>query len=236
MKRTNLTTIFLVFIAMLLTSVVNAKSVRVRVLDSDLSKLPFGGDTASALNWVDAKVKASFGPRLKAALDRSERAGVMKETEAKMTQVRKSLVEFKRQKTGLENSVLSGEFVHGAGESLLRYQEGNIDHYLLFSGGKLWKYIRALKAKGDFNMRVKKHSRDFGAPTGVKSNKQGITEATWAGDKLVLTIRNLRNIYGTDLLLVINKKMRTVAEQKRKDTAQDSGPAIDPELQGILED
>ena len=236
MKKTTKTLLLIAACSLLWGSVANAKSVRVRVLDSDLAKLPFGGTTDAALAWIDGKIASSFEPRLKAALDRSDRASASQEMESKKAQVRSSLVEFKGQKTVLENSVVSGEFVHGAEESLLRYQEGNVDHYLLFTGGKLWKYIRALKAKGNFSDRVKGHSRDFGAPSNVKSSKQGITQATWEGDKLILTIRDLRNIYGTDLLIVVNKKSWRAADQRRKDKAKDKGPAIDPELQGILED
>ena len=236
MKKTIKPLLLLAAITFVWGNIANAKSVRVRVLDSDLAKLPFGGTTDDALTWVDAKISSFFDPRLKAALDRSDRTAVTKAAKAKKAQVRSSLVEFKGQKTGLENSVLSGEFVHNAEESLIRYQEGNVDHYLLFTGGKLWKYIRALKAQGKFEDRVKEHSRDFGAPSNLTSGKQGITQATWEGNKLILTIRNLRNIYGTDLLIVVNKKSWRAADERRKATAKEKGPAIDPELQGILED
>jgi hypothetical protein len=223
-------------LALLLCSVANAKSVRVRVLDSDLSKLPFGSDTQASVKWVEKKVNASFGPRLKGALDQSERAKVIKAIAAKMIEVRESMVEFKGQKTGLENSVLSDEFVHGAKESMLRYREGSVDHYLLFTDGKLWKYIRALKAEGKFGDRLKKHARDFGTPTSMKSNKGNPTEATWQGDKIVLSIRDLRSVYGTDLLIVIDQKMKTSTDKRRRENAQEKAPDIDPELQGILED
>ena len=236
MKKTTKALLFIAASALFWGSIANAKSVRVRVLDSDLAKLPFGGTTADAFSWVDNKIAAFFDPRIKAALDRSERSAATKAMETKKAEVRSSLLEFKGQKTGLENSVVSGEFVHGAEESLVRYQEGDVDHYLLFTGGKLWKYIRALKAEGKFAARVKEHSRDFGVPSNVKSGKQGITQATWEGDKLVLTIRDLRSVYGTDLLIVVNKRNWKAADQRRKAMTKDKGPDIDPELQGILED
>ena len=214
----------------------SAKSVRVRILDADLTKLPFGQDTEAVMAWVENKVRSDFGPRLKGALDRGERAQVAKEIADKVEMARKSLTEFSGKPTGLENSVLGSEFVAGAGESMIQYRQGNIDHYMLFTDGKLWKYVRALKAKGEFAERLKALAKDFGTPNGVQTQRGKPVEATWEGDRVIMQIRNQRSIYGTDLLLVIDRKMKLLAEAKRKASATDTGPRVDPELKGILED
>ena len=235
MKKHLITPCLVLLCTLFIPTTLHAKSVRVRVIDSDLAKLPFGAHEASALRWVDKKIEASFEPLLNAALDRSERAAVTQKMEAKKAQVRTGRVEFKGQKTGLENSVVSGEFVHEADETVIRYRADQTDHYLFFTSGKLWKYVRALKAQGTFAQRLEKQEKDFGSPTQERFEKQLVTEATWEGDRLLVTIRDLRNIYGIDLLLVVNKKMKVVADTKRQDRAGEKNPKIDPELQGILE-
>ena len=213
----------------------SARSIRVGMLDADLKNLPWGKNAKSTLKWVSWKLDVEYGPRLKRAVDKADRARLKEQKRNALKAVSKSLVHFKGKKTGLEIGLVGSEFVHGAGESVLTFKQGSRVHYFFFSKGKLWKYARALKSKGTFAQRVKALGKDFGLPSRTKMAGGQVEEATWVGDKVEMTIRNARKIYGSDLLIVSHRKLAAKAIKQRKGKKPATKPAIDPEIGDIVD-
>lgn len=227
----------LAFLLVLTTvSTGEAKSVRVRVLDADLTRLPFAEGMEAAIKWVATKIRAQHAPRLQRAIDRGDRQRVNREIDAAIAKAKASHVELKGEAAGLESSVIGDEFVGGVGESLIQFRSGEVSHFLFFTDGKLWKYARGLPVKGEFQARLTRLGRDFGPPTQLVSHAGSPTGARWEGDKVDLRVTNKRPVFGADLLLISHRAMTRKAEERRKRKPVATKSQVDPELDGILDD
>lgn len=212
---------------------------RLDLVAPELTTLPFDGDLDTALVWVRQRLDAVYGPRIKAALDTRERSRLRHAMADELRTLRDGLVSFDGSRTGYEVSIVAGEFVPGAEEQILLYREGQIDHYLFFSHGKLWKYARPLAAREPFPQRLATFLADQGEATEQtlgESDEDGVTAARWQGRRHILRLQDRRLLYSADLLVVEARAIADhIAELRGGRTADTAGGAVDPDLEDFLE-
>ncbi len=216
-----------------------AAELRLGLLDAAYDKLPFGGDLDAVMTWVRARLDATYGPRLKAALDDAERMTLRKALDDELARVRQAVIPFEGGRSGLEASIVAGEFVDGAGESVLLFKDGEVTHYLFFTQGKLYKVARAFKPAEPFGERVAAWTRDFGTPelTAATAGTDPQPEtATWTGQKLRLRLAELRRLYHGDQLVIEDVALATQVDARRGGKKPGTARQMDPELEGLLDD
>ena len=126
--------------------------------------------------------------------------------------LKRKIVSFDGQVTGFEASVVQGEFVAGAKESLLLFRDAGVDHYLFFSDGFLWKYARPLSPTDAFSVRASAWVRDQGEPTTRKPDESIV----WLGAGHQLRLENRRLVSASDLLVVELLESMSEVEARRK--------------------
>ncbi|MGM0575734.1 MAG: hypothetical protein ACQEXJ_08410 [Myxococcota bacterium] len=217
-----------------------SSSVRLSLIDSGLERVPFGGDLDEVMTWVRARLQLEYGPRLRKALDASERADIRDRMEDRLEGIRDSVAHFDGRRTGYEVSIVAGEFVAGAEESLLPFREGGVEHYLFFTHGKLWKYARSLPVEGEsFEHRYERFVSDHGRPQDVVEKDArggGVSAATWIGPEVRMHLEDRRLMYRADLLVVEDRaQAEKIAELRGGRAPREGGSEVDPDLEGFLE-
>lgn len=216
-------------------------ALRLRLIDPSLESLPFGGGVDDVLAWARVRLEERYGPRLKSALDARERAVVQQQMEDELATLKAGVVVFDGRRTGYEVSIVQGEFLPGAGESLLLFREGEQEHYFFFSHEKLWKYGRPFKATDDFALRLANFTTDQGEPTEVLRAGDPVLgpvkEATWRDAKTQLRIRDRRLMFRSDIVFVEDvAALARVEESRGGDKAAAAGEKdVDPDLDDFLE-
>ena len=219
---------------------VQPTKVRPDRLGDGIAQLPFGGSTDDALKWSRKRLQKGYAPRMKAALDGNERARLREEEETRLAEIRNGILALNGQRTGYEVSVISGEYVPGVGESLMRYKDGTQDHYLFFSEGDLYKYARPMSAIGDFKDRMNRFLRDHGEETSIqrlgKGRSHDVEQVVWTGERFQVRLLNRRGLFGADLLVLEDLHlMDRVIQRRGKTPALKSRPDVEPELEDFLE-
>jgi hypothetical protein len=164
--------------------------------------VPFGEDFGGVMTWVRGRIARSYEPRFKSALDVRERDKLRHRMQMEVGSIANQLVHFNGQRTGYEASVVQNEFVVGAEESLLLFREGELYHYLFFSGGKLWKYARPMRPTDSFSTLVRRWTTDQGRTSAEELGGGVVTTATWTGAEHTLHLQNRRLVSASDLLVL----------------------------------
>jgi hypothetical protein len=195
--------------------VVQASSIRLELIDTGLLSVPFGQPFAEVMTWIDGRVSQTYEPRFATALDARERDALNHRMRQEVAELRKKVVSFDGKTTGFEASVVQGEFEVNAGEELLLFRDGNIDHYLFFSDGVLWKYARPLRATDSFATRVSQWTADQGTPSATPSAGDGFANVQWLGLDYAVRVDDRRLVSASDLLVIEWRKAHPAVQARR---------------------
>lgn len=216
------------------------RTIRLDLIDKALVDLPWDRSLAEVLKWCSTRLDEYYGPKIKAALDVRGRTNLHHKKQDEMRVLRDAVVPFDGRRTGYEVSIVAGEFVAGAEESLLVLRVGSLHHYLFFTYGKLWKYARPVKTTETFALLAERLAAEQGDPTTVKrrGGAAGIPESLyWGGDQVNLRVIDKRLLYGADLFVIEDHGIASRIGELRggKQPAADD-TALDPDLEGFLDD
>jgi hypothetical protein len=204
------------------TEVVQVSSIRLELLDTRLLSVPFGQPMSDTMTWIEGRVSQSYEPRFATALDARERDTLKHRMTREVEELRNKVVAFDGKVTGFEASVVQGEFEVNASESLLLFRDGNVDHYLFFSDGVLWKYARPLRMTDTFETRLAQWRADQGTPTATQeAGAVSFANAQWLGLDYSLRLEDRRLVSASDLL-VIEWRKSTKAVNARRTAAREA--------------
>lgn len=215
-------------------------NVRLDRLPDGVEDLPFGGTLEDAIKWARSRLDRAYAPKMKRALDTNERTRLQERLEGDVAGVKKSHVALDGQRSGYEVSIISGEFVPGVGESVLRFSEKQYDHYVFLSEGDLYKYAVPLPMAGTFDEQLTLLKRDHGEPTKVEHAGAGgrgeVSMITWDADRYRLRVVNRRGLFRADLLVLEDLHQIDRVLQRRGNSGRTHrGIAVEPELEDFLE-
>ena len=215
---------------------VQASSIRLELIDTGLLGVPLGSTTADAMKWIEGKLNQSYEPRFAAALDARERDTLRHRLRQEFLELQGKMTKFDGKITGFEASVVQGEFAVGAGESLLLFRDGTVDHYLFFSEGTLWKYARPLRPQDSFATRVAQWTADQGQPVTVEATATTFAGVKWDGLDYAVRLEDRRLVTASDLLVIEWRKAQgAVAKRRASAKAEGAAGASQSELDSYLE-
>ncbi len=214
-------------------------TLRLELIDTALTVLPWDQGLDEVLKWCAKRLDEDYGPRIKAALDVLGRSRLTHQMQDDLRALRDAVVPFDGRRTGYEVSIVAGEFVAGAEESLLVLRLGQVQHYFFFTYGKLWKYARSLKSPLPFAALAEQLAEEHGAPTRI--DRRGGSASVlperlfWEGDKVNMRVLDNRLLYGADLYVLEDHGIASRINELRggKKPASDSGE-VDPDLDDFI--
>jgi len=182
---------------------------------ADCEGLPFGGDRDAMLAFERRRVDAELRPRLAATPDIRQRDLLQAEAARSVTAFAETRTAFDGQHTGYDVSILSGEFRHGAGQSLLFRDRGRARLYFLFSQGRLWKLLVRQPAGEPFADVLAELQALYGPPTSVRERSGFADEATaavpeaaaWSDATMSVTVSDQSQLYAAYLVTWTAKGM-----------------------------
>ncbi|HUT76965.1 MAG TPA: hypothetical protein VM285_04725 [Polyangia bacterium] len=108
--------------------------------------LEWGMTWKKVISLFEEKVREKFAKELSAtAGDALAEDQVRTKMIREMRKLKDSFIEFKGQRTGYEAGMITDEFTHNNGESMLQWDAGKYVEYLFFFNGRFWKRLRAFR-------------------------------------------------------------------------------------------
>lgn len=174
-------------------------------LAPEYARLPFGGTKKAVLDFERSRIQAEYQRRIVSTPDVRERDQLRAKADEVFEAFAQTYFEFNGRRSGYDVSVLSGEFRHSTGQSLLLHEEGKLRGYLLFSEGKLWKLVHQQPAEGSFDALVEKAKEAYGPPDSVEvrtvfEGEEPVEKpktATWKRGGLTFVLTDESALYGT---------------------------------------
>jgi len=215
-------------------------AVDLRSIDPELATLPFGKDIAAIELWVGKRLDRAAAGGLARAVDVKERARLRADRDRELEAMRLGEQVFDGRKTGLEFSIVAGEFGVGTGESLVQHKEGEETHYFFLRDGKVWKYLRVLSPAPTYLGRMASFQKALGEPSGLADESDGdggrrLVSTTWRKGPHDLRLVNRRIIYGADVFVIEDQVIATELAEARKKAGQ-KGSSKDGSLDSYLLD
>ena len=194
-----------------------------RAVEPGLADLPLGQNRAALRGWLAGRLAASAGPGAPAEL--AERARQQAARTAELDRIMGGEVAFGGVRTPWDASILSGEFGHGSGESLIVWQDEGAAHFFFLAGGMLWKYARQLDGTLPLAERALAWQRRLGRSP--DADEGGLRR--WDTKRLSLGLADRRADHGGDLLLVWDREAAKNLLARRKPLTPERArdPAVD---------
>jgi hypothetical protein len=215
-----------------------ASVAELRALDAALVDLPFGQNRAALRGWLGARLARDAAVAVAAAADLAEKARLKSVHEADTDRILAAEIAFTGSRTPWDASILTGEFGHGSGESLVVWREAGGVHFFLLAGGLLWKYARAFDASTPHAARIEDWTRRLARPPdgSVKVDDGRGERRVWEGRRFTYALVDRRAAHGGDLMVVADREAEKNLAARRKPGPDDpagKGDAPDP-LQEFL--
>ena len=194
-----------------------------RAVEPGLADLPLGQNRAALRGWLAGRLAASAGPGAPAEL--AERARQQAARTAELDRIMGGEVAFGGVRTPWDASILSGEFGHGSGESLIVWQDEGAAHFFFLAGGMLWKYARPLDAALTLPERARDWQRRLGrAP--IAGGAGG--DFRWDGKRHTFALIDRRAEHGADLMTVADREAERNLAPRRRPLEADQADKPDP--------
>jgi hypothetical protein len=207
-------------------------------------QMPLSRDSKTVLNYLGKVTTAQFSDRLRATRnDPHAHDRVISEISVKMQRIRDSIIDFKGQNTGYNVSVVSDEFAHNSGESMMVMPIKNAHDYYFFVQGKgLWKVVTTATSRQRFPVFLLELTQIYGAAATVEyadpATRENPEKAVW-DDGLFRLEAHSRLDYGA---ITITWALSDVAGKIAKLRGANKPPAaglgddLDPSILEILQD
>lgn len=218
-----------------------AAAVDVRIVDPQLASLPFGKGFDAIATWLDKRIDKLWAARIARAADPRDRARLKAERDRELEQIREDEQVFDGRATGLEQSIVAGEFGVGTGESLFRWKEGDETHYFFMVEGRLWKYLRVLAPGPTYPLRMAQFQRGLGEPVEMGDEADGeggrrLILTLWQKGDMDIRLVNRRVVYGADVFVMEQRPIAKSLAERRKARGQAGSQSYDSIEIFFLED
>lgn len=207
-------------------------AVDVRIVDPQLASLPFGKDFDAIAVWLGKRIDKAWAPRIAKATELIEKTRLKAARDRELDLVRNNERIFDGRHTGLEVSIIAGEFGVNTGESLFSYKEGEETHYFFMHEGRLWKYLRVLAPAPSFAARMAQFQRGLGEPVAMADESDGeggrrLVSTAWRKGELDLRLVNRRTVYGADVFIMEQRAVAETLGEARKVKGQATSKTYD---------
>lgn len=215
-----------------------ASLAELRALDASLTDLPFGQNRAALRAWLGGRLARDASEAVAAAADLAEKARLKSQQGAETDRILAAEVAFTGARTAWDASILTGEFGHGSGESLVVWRESAGVHFFFLAGGLLWKYARAFDAATPHASRLEDWTKRLarGPDASVKVDDGRGERRSWEGRRFTYALVDRRAAHGGDLMVVADREAEKNLAARRKPGPDDpagKGDETDP-LQEFL--
>ena len=209
------------------------------VVDPDLKELKFGAGFDGVSQWLGKRLDKVYLPRIAKTRDANERARLRARRDQELVLLKNAEIVFDGRETGLEGSLVAGEFGVGTNESLYVYKEAGQTHYFFMYNGKLWKYGRALESEAPFLARIASFQGAFGTPAGMtdEANPQGgrtLVSALWKNAGFDVRLVDRRIVYGADLFVIEDRAVAAELATKRAEVKKTGLGGVKPDVENFL--
>lgn len=212
------------------------------VVDPDLKELKFGAGFEAVSQWIGKRLDKVYLPRIAKTKDANERARLRARRDQELVLLQNAEITFDGRETGLEGSIVAGEFGVGTNESLYLYKEGGETHYFFMYNDKLWKYGRALGAEASFLARIASFQGAFGTPAGMtdEPKAQGapgsrvLVSALWKNAGFDVRLADRRIVYGADLFIIEDRTIAAELAKKRAEVKKTGLGGVQPDVENYL--
>jgi hypothetical protein len=166
--------------------------------------LPWGLTKRSVMGIIENRIRASFEDDLKNVSGAIEEDKLRSKMLREITEIRKSYIEFKGQRTGFEQNFVADEFTHKNSEAMLVYDAGKYVEHLFFIDGRFWKRVWAFRKDKlndlPFDDYYGSLINRFGE--GKEIYKEGdLVKVKWMNDDTYLSSIDKSGFYGVYLLV-----------------------------------
>ncbi|MCA9632084.1 MAG: hypothetical protein KC766_30730 [Myxococcales bacterium] len=193
--------------------------------------LRFGMSNEQIAKLYDKVFEKEFVPLYKRVSPGPRMAALDAELENKKGRLRRSVIEFGKTATGIDETPLAGEYTYQNKESMSRItlRSGTTRHFFFFSN-RLWKiYDERPLRKGsqlgkDFKTAVARLTKTMGVgPIMLEPNPdegRRFDEAVWMNDEIIIRLvnREFQNVVG---LVYVSKDVQTNIASYRKHKKED---------------
>ncbi len=196
-----------------------------RALEPTIADLPLGLNRAALRGWLRGRLEASAPAVAASRGELAEKARMKGLREADLDRIMGGEVAFAGARTPWDASILTGEFGHGSGESLVVWQDEGATHYFFLAGGMLWKYARPLDAALTLPERARDWQRRLGrAP--IAGGAGG--DFRWDGKRHTFALIDRRAEHGADLMTVADREAERNLAPRRRPLEADQADKPDP--------
>jgi hypothetical protein len=127
-----------------------------------LGDYDLGMSKSKVLKVIKKGLREQYAEKISATSDVFRQDKLRRERGAKLKSIGKTFIEFKGKKSGWDVSIIDDQFLHNRGESMMLYDEYDVDagvdqrRFFFFHEGKLYKMVVALSSD-----KLKKKQRNF---------------------------------------------------------------------------
>lgn len=203
--------------------------------------LMWGMSFKKVMSMFENKVKETYAEELKAAAgDALAEDGIRTKMLREISQLRKSYIEFKGQRTGYEAHMIASEFTHNNGESMLVWDAGKYVEYLFFIKGRFWKRLRTFRLDSfqteisfmDFLGTIEAR---FGVEGQEFFDDQGnLDKIMWRDEETYASAIDGSAFFGVYALRFTAAVTETYIDKLRKNKGRDSGKVGD-DISGMVD-
>lgn len=212
-----------------------------------LGFLDWGASSQDVLASLKKEVDNRYAEQLKDLRDPLEIDKALRRKSVEFAAIEKTLVQFSGQRTGYESSLIGGDFVPGAEESMIRIDDQEAQRYFFFKNDRLWKvlvaYSSSVSRSTPFPDFVKQVQDKYGRPIDVewsapKAGAKTMVRASWEDPITRLVVEDRTEFFGTYCMKFLDKAVGVPLENERLANApakpkMETDPSVDAALTEI---
>ena len=201
-----------------------------------LGLLDWSDGHQAVLQEIGGAIDARYAKMLKASADAIEVDRLLHQKRSELATIRGNYVQFAGGSTGYESSLISSEFVHSAGEAMVRVDDPNAQRYYFFRNDRLWKilvaYNTGISRDTPFTAFVRQARAKYGRPIEIESEEgagsgQIIVAATWEDDLTRLIIEDRTEFFGALVMKFLDRKEGLEIESSHPDREDVTAPPVE---------
>ena len=175
------------------------------------------------------QIEAEYRQTLAVTSDPLQRDALKRERNNRSRQLEGTYTEFSGN-SDYDESLLSGEFLHGEGDAMMKARNGEDETFYFFNQGRLWKVLLSMPANIDIEGIERHLDARFGEAARLKGSN-GEDELIWESNGRIIELSDRRADYGCFTLTHADAGLYEI---RRNKTITKATPKLNPMIQAVL--
>ncbi|MCP4600546.1 MAG: hypothetical protein GY847_08445 [Proteobacteria bacterium] len=207
-------------------------------ITEQMQGIPWGMHYKAVMAQFEKRIKMAYKEELQNARGAIEEDRVRSKMVRELNKMKRSLIKFDGQHTGMEGVLIGEEFTHNNNEAMFMWDAGKFVEYLFFFEGRFWKRMRSfrkdtLQDNVTFPKYVKTLANRFGEGKEIRNDTNELLEIVWQNDDTYMFARDKSGFYGVYCLVFMARVTQDNLAQLRTSSGLKDGSVTD-EISGVV--